>query len=235
MTVPKDKTYPAIATNDAWQKKKSFKDKAKSATKTGLGAKLTAAEKAWKLIEWDKLDAKKLAATKSISVAKQNVQAATTALAKVTTAKNLVHAAHAEAVKAAANAALSSTAMTAAGAIRDALATAEANLGKANVNDFQQIVDDLEDAEAKAAIKPVIDISVTFKGQEIVTGKIGSWDSKAGQLTITSGFKWEVETDYLSVLGKEVRVSATYAGDRAHFSNNMKVATAGAKNATFKS
>src|SRR5206468_1825178 len=48
--------WPVEATNAAWQKKKSFMDKAKSATKTGLGAELTKAEAAWKKINFDVLD-----------------------------------------------------------------------------------------------------------------------------------------------------------------------------------
>ncbi len=74
------------------------------------------------------------------------------------------------------------------------------------MKDFQNVVDDLEDAEAKAAIKLV---------------------------TITSGFKWEVTTDFVGLLGKAVVVSAQYASDGAPFHNNMKVASAGAKDASF--
>jgi len=44
MSVPTDVSYPVIATDAAWQKKKSFIDKAKASTKTGLGADLKAAE-----------------------------------------------------------------------------------------------------------------------------------------------------------------------------------------------
>ena len=235
MTVPSDITYPAIATNSAWQKKKSFKDKAKASTKTGLGAKLTDAEAKWKAIPWAALNAKTLGKVTSISVAKQHLQDAKTAETHVAPAKLAVQAAHAEADKAAKNTSLSSTAMTAAGAIRDELQKAEARLDKVNVKDFEQLVKDVEDAEAKAAIKPLHDISVTYKGKKIVTGSMGSWDSKAKKVTITAGFKWEVQTDYMSVLDKDVVVSATYASDSSHFSNNMKVASAGANNATFKS
>ncbi len=50
--------YPKTCTDAAWQKKKSFLDKAKKATKTGLGAELLKAEAAYKKIKWETLDAK---------------------------------------------------------------------------------------------------------------------------------------------------------------------------------
>jgi hypothetical protein len=59
MTVPTNTAWPAALTNAAWQKKKSFLDKAKSKTKTGLGAELVKAEAAWKQIDFKVLDATK--------------------------------------------------------------------------------------------------------------------------------------------------------------------------------
>ncbi len=47
--------YPTTLKNAAWQKNKSFKDKTKAKTKTGLGQALLDAEAAWKLIKFDKL------------------------------------------------------------------------------------------------------------------------------------------------------------------------------------
>ena len=49
--------YPIAATNAAWQKKKSFLDKAKASTKTGLGAALTAAQQAYARVHFNLLDA----------------------------------------------------------------------------------------------------------------------------------------------------------------------------------
>lgn len=59
MSAPNNITWPAALTNAAWQKKKSFLDKAKSKTKTGLGAELLKAEAAWKGINFKSLDASK--------------------------------------------------------------------------------------------------------------------------------------------------------------------------------
>jgi hypothetical protein len=47
--------YPNDLTNTYWQKQKSFIDKAKAKTKTGLGAALTNAEKAWNAVHFDRL------------------------------------------------------------------------------------------------------------------------------------------------------------------------------------
>ena len=52
--------YPDIAKNAAWQKQKSFKDKLKKATKTGLGEELVAAEAAFAKIDFNKLDVNRL-------------------------------------------------------------------------------------------------------------------------------------------------------------------------------
>jgi hypothetical protein len=59
MTAPSNTAWPAALTNAAWQKKKSFLDKAKSKTKTGLGAELAKAETAWKQVDFKILDASK--------------------------------------------------------------------------------------------------------------------------------------------------------------------------------
>jgi hypothetical protein len=55
--VPK---YPVVTKNVAWQKQKSFRDKLKKATKTGLGTQLEAAEKAVAKIDFNKLDVNRL-------------------------------------------------------------------------------------------------------------------------------------------------------------------------------
>jgi len=49
--------FPDALTNKSWQKKKSFLDKAKAKTKTGLGTELEAVEKSWDKINWPSLDA----------------------------------------------------------------------------------------------------------------------------------------------------------------------------------
>lgn len=60
MSAPKNTAWPAALTNATWQKKKSFMDKAKSKTKTGLGAELVKAEDAWGKVQFKMLDAAKI-------------------------------------------------------------------------------------------------------------------------------------------------------------------------------
>src|SRR5258708_16043821 len=70
MAVTFNTTWPATLTDAAWQKKKSFLDKAKSKTKTGLGAELTKAQAAWKLVKFDNLIATKVPMTTPTQLAK---------------------------------------------------------------------------------------------------------------------------------------------------------------------
>jgi hypothetical protein len=58
MSTGVDPTWPAILTDRDWQKKKG--NVAKVAGKTGIGAAMTAAEKAFAKIEWPKFDARNM-------------------------------------------------------------------------------------------------------------------------------------------------------------------------------
>src|SRR6185436_7040308 len=75
MTVPiaAFQVYSVVCTDRMWQKHKSFKDKAKASTKTGLGPTLKAAEKAWGNIKWAQLDAKKLKAKTQQTMGNQSL------------------------------------------------------------------------------------------------------------------------------------------------------------------
>jgi len=108
MTIPSEafRNYPSVCTNTVWQKHKSFADKAKSKTKTGLGETLKAAEKAWAKIVWTDLDAKKLKAT-TVTAARANEVKAKTALVNVANAKATVTTARAKALETKGNTALS--------------------------------------------------------------------------------------------------------------------------------
>ena len=128
--------WPAALTDAAWQKKKSFMDKAKSKTKTGLGASLTAAQKAWNLIKFDNLVATKVPITTG-KMADEAKVAAQTHLATVAAAAS--KAALAAAAKAAATknlAGLSSTAKAAAASIETGLLAQAAHLRDIKLDDF---------------------------------------------------------------------------------------------------
>src|SRR5678810_65285 len=98
MTVPiaAFQVYSVVCTDKMWQKHKSFKDKAKASTKTGLGPTLKAAEKAWGNIKWAQLDAKKLKA-KTLNEANENKVKAAAMLQVVQQAITAVETAQAKA------------------------------------------------------------------------------------------------------------------------------------------
>ncbi|MEP7357632.1 MAG: hypothetical protein ABI847_10365 [Anaerolineales bacterium] len=135
--------WPAALTDAAWQKKKSFMDKAKSKTKTGLGASLTTAQKAWGLVKFDNLIATKVPMTTGeqadqAKVAAQNhlntvaaaaSRAALDAAAKAATTKNI--------------AGLSSTAKAAAATIEKGLLAQAAHIRDIKLDDFDTAKSDL--------------------------------------------------------------------------------------------
>ena len=151
--------YPAIATNAAWQKKKSLVDKAKKATKTGLGAYLTAAETAYGKIRFDWLDAEKvgLNLTHTLHIGNTtpeefsqlmedaNQHAYTHKHTLVDAAVNALHAAETHANETARNAALSPEARQAAGAIAQALHTHGAALHALSNDAFDAEAQKLKD------------------------------------------------------------------------------------------
>src|SRR5438094_4196265 len=56
--LPLSPVFPAALSNTTWQKKKSFLDKTKSKTKTGLGAELVKLEASWRGIDWLSMNAR---------------------------------------------------------------------------------------------------------------------------------------------------------------------------------
>jgi hypothetical protein len=141
MAITFNKKYPAALTNAAWQRKKSFKDKAKSKTKTGLGTTLTAAEKAWGKIQFDKLIAAKQSMSgKNMTQLIEIRKAAQTYKdgPVVTTAINALDAAASKARVTAANTALSETARKAATALTGALTNQAKLLRDIKLGDFEE-------------------------------------------------------------------------------------------------
>ena len=138
MTIPMEafRNYPSVCTNTVWQKHKSFKDKAKSKTKTGLGDTLKAAEKAWATIGWKELDAKPLKAT-TLQKAKDNEVKARAQMLHVHSAKEAVTTARDKALETMKNTALSADAKRQAEVIANGLKYALGNLNKVNIDDFE--------------------------------------------------------------------------------------------------
>jgi hypothetical protein len=232
MTVPADHNYPTAATNEAWQKKKSFIDKAKASTKTGLGADLTEAKKKWDLVPWAELDAAKLGA-KTVEAAQKQLQAAKAANTQIQAAKTALNKAKATARATQTNKALSSTAQAAAGAIATDLQNAVGRLDGIKVTDFEQA---LQRLEASAIIK-VYKLRMLSAGKEVATGNAATWDRK---LLKVKGMAWKVgkADDYK---GKTLGVHGETEGSDAHaegiskvFANDMKLESSSGTEATFK-
>lgn len=138
--------YPAICKNSAWQKQKSFMDKAKSKTKTGLGDTLVAAEKAWGQVKFEWLDAGMARDDPSGKwrseehIAEKKARAKIHLDTKVKIAARALEVAASKARVTGDNAALSTKARTAAKAISAELLKQAANLKGIKLDDFDAAV-----------------------------------------------------------------------------------------------
>jgi hypothetical protein len=150
MTVNFPTAYPAALTNAAWQKKKSFKDKLKSKTKTGLGAALVLAEKEWKKIAFNKLDASKQTGAergaRPLPMLRANRAAAQVLLdGQVNTTVEALMAASSKAAETGKNTSLSATAQKAATAVSLAAMKQAALLKGLTLADFDQEISEAEE------------------------------------------------------------------------------------------
>lgn len=139
MTAPSAvfRRYPTVCTNTVWQKHKSFTDKAKAKTKTGLGETLKTAEKAWLKIPWTALEAKKLKAA-TLKDAQSNKTKALKAVEVVNAAKTALANARDKALETKDNTALSANARRQAEVIANGLKSSLGWLDKVNTDDFDQ-------------------------------------------------------------------------------------------------
>jgi hypothetical protein len=234
MAVPADKTYPATATNAAWQKKKSFLDKAKAKTKTGLGATLAAAEASWKAIPWADLDA----STKTAGTPESAQRLLTTAkegLKKVTKAQTDLKAAKLQAKKTKLTSGLSKTASDAAAKIEIDLNQAINRLGLVKLDDFEQLVKKVQ----SQGILNVSKISVSDGKTTVMRGTAATWDRKVLKV---SGVTWQGGATAVSVAGQKLKVQGETAGNDPHsegisklFANDMKLDKASGNTASFVS
>ena len=194
MAITFDTKYPTALKNATWQSKKSFKDKTKSKTKTGLGEALTLAEK-----DWGKIDFNKLIAAKQNLTGKNATQytaAYNTAKAYldgpvVTKAINSLNAAANKARTTAKNTALSAKAITAAGALSGPLLAQVKLLHDIKLNDFAAPVsvgNDIRRWEPQhtEALRSMDSIRDDLKDAK---DKKDAWDSAHADRVIESGVK----------------------------------------------
>ena len=128
--------WPATLTNAAWQKKKSFLDKAKSKTKTGLGAELGKAEATWKQIDFKSLDASKIPMPTAAEVDKRKKAAEAILNTAGKAAGKAILAAAAKAAATKTNKALSTDARKAAADIEKGLLSQASLLRDIKFTDF---------------------------------------------------------------------------------------------------
>ena len=150
MTVTVNTIYPPEATNAAWQKKKSFLDKTKAKTKTGLGQELTDLQTHWAAVKFVKLDAVKAGLTSSSNV-RQVEDKKGLAEDEFKKIKPLIDELNTTAKKAEAVAltkGLSKDAVAAAKVIAARLKTAGTQLGQIDLKDFEQMLTRAEKHEA---------------------------------------------------------------------------------------
>ncbi len=128
---PLGEIFPRTLRNETWQKQKSFLDKAKSKTKTGLGAELIKLEAAWKKIDWNVMDARmqgKWPSIEKLQEAKKKAQVYYRT--NIPGLYNVLRAVARKAETTATNAGLSKTAKAAATAIaKEATAFAQLTMG----------------------------------------------------------------------------------------------------------
>ena len=146
MTVEISTVYPKEISNAAWQKQKSFKDKTRAATKTGLGAELLKAEAAWKDIPFNTLSAKNFKPQDSVEATRNLENAQFVMNLKVKKALAALKTANKQAVATGQNSALSPKAQAAAKAIASKLELTRLLLTTVNVNDFKLAITQVQAA-----------------------------------------------------------------------------------------
>jgi hypothetical protein len=145
MTITFATKYPAALKNAAWQKSKSFKDKTKSKTKTGLGDALKLAEKNWGALEFDNLiAAKQRTESKNLAGRRKDRKEAQEYLngTQMKAAINALEAASSKARVTGENAALSTTAAKAATKLSGDLLAQARLLHAIKLTDFDALVSD---------------------------------------------------------------------------------------------
>jgi hypothetical protein len=188
--------YPAELTNKPWQKQKSFLDKAKAKTKTGLGALLDKAEQEWGKINWNVMIEKKQTPDPSnfLGSHKANRLAAQQQIdGQVNTAYLALMAASRKARDTAAIKGLSKTAITAATTLSNKLQQQAAKLKGIKLTDFDAQVDALQkaaDAQDGIYDKGVADVNRGL-GVLKADSSFAGWE-KAGMLNKTSYVRSQV-------------------------------------------
>ena len=141
--MPDHYPYPPKATNSVWQRKKTISERAK--VKTGLGQKLSAAEKAWNALPWSVIDltSDEVEKIKDLKVAQAKYEKLKKVPDLSKAAKQALEDAKEDAEKTAKHKDLSEATRQAASAIAENLELAEAQL-KYNLDMAKDVTDWLD-------------------------------------------------------------------------------------------
>jgi len=220
MTVPEDTKYPKNLSNTFWQSKKTFKDKTKSATKTGLGAALTTAENAWKTIPWADLDASKKN-PKDVKEAEAMLAAAKKAkTTQVKATMDALEKARLKALETAKNTALSPAAIQTAKDMANGLSKARMEtLLNINTKDFDILVGRME-AKAQGGTH-LQHTSIDRHGTHTELGSAAK-AVRSGNTVTVANVTWTGGLDPTSLLHQTVTVHSSNE-DGSSFVNDMVV------------
>ena len=200
MPLPSDTKYPAIATDAAWQKKKSTTDKVH---KTKVGPALVEAERKWKAIKFADLDSKKV--SKTPGAAEAALDKAEKAWPAVTDAREALKDAWEIAEPWSTNTKLSSASRTALKAIVKALKDADRRL---------DLMDDVIPAMKVDVNNTLKDALANIKNLEVKQGnniiahaKSATLQSNKSYLVKDVTWRVPVNNAMLNLLQKKVSVS----------------------------
>ena len=231
MTVPDDKTYPLVAKNKEWQKKKSFLDKAKKATKTGLGELLVKAEAGWGKIRWAQLDLAEFPRIETVGEAQAHEARATLADNHQKTVQLALKTAETKAKEVANNQALSTVARNYATTVANALKAARGRLKTISITEFEeevqrqqrlQLAREHQAAEYRANL---YEVSVVTRGRqdnlELFTAARATRNTN--DTIVIEGPDWAGRRrGFIDFAGGAVTITAKH-GDDAVFRNDMEI------------
>jgi hypothetical protein len=211
--------YPKDLTNSAWQKKKTYKDKTtKAIKKTGLGATLTAAEKAWKAIDFKTLAAKNYKPKNTYEAEINLANAKWTKDVPVPKAIAALKLARKQAEITSKNTLLSPAAQEAAGDMIFKLRLMESNLKTLKLNDFKLAITSF--AAKSQGGRALGSVTITGVGGRPAIGK-GKKGIRKPQEVAVYEITWDPSVTNPDALVKQKFTLKSFYDDNSDFINDM--------------
>lgn len=212
--------YPKSLTNSAWQKNKTFKEKRNQAMKTGLGATLTAAEKAWNAIPFKSLDAKHFKPKTYLEAETNLANAKWAKQVRVAKAIEALKAARKKAEETAKNPALTDKARKAAQDLVLSLRLQTTSLQFLKLDDFKIAVTKFEAAKAGGQALGKVFLHRPGSNTALATGKKAIRKDKA--VTVYEISWGETVGDPQTLVGQKLTVKSEF-DDGQKYINDMTV------------